>query len=110
MFPQSLSSIVRVPLLVSLCFQAKPCSQAKPSQAKLLQKTSPTHGSSGFPGEHWPGMNIAQLLLWLKQGTRSLEEYIREYLDVAYCSDLPDCVLRDFFCEGVNQPLKTKLI
>ncbi|XP_051717032.1 uncharacterized protein LOC127494877 [Ctenopharyngodon idella] len=75
-----------------------------------LQKTSPTHGSSGSPGEHWPGMNIAQLLLWLKQGTRSLEEYIREYLDVAYGSDLPDCVLIDFFCEGVNQPLKKQLI
>ncbi|ROL48357.1 hypothetical protein DPX16_20710 [Anabarilius grahami] len=54
-------------------------------------------------------MNIAQLLLWVTQGTRSLEEYIKEYLDIAYCSDLPDCVLIDLFCDGLNQPLQTKL-
>ncbi len=71
---------------------------------------SATQGSSSFSDEHWPGMNIARLLLALEQGTRSLEDYIQEYLNVAYYSDLPDCVLIDFFCEGVNQPLKSKLI
>ncbi|ROJ26384.1 hypothetical protein DPX16_12546 [Anabarilius grahami] len=49
-------------------------------------------------------------ILELKQGSRSLEDYIEEYLDIAYCSDLPDCVLIDFFCDGVNQPLKSQLI
>ncbi len=71
---------------------------------------SATQGPSSFSDEHWPGMNIARLLLALEQGTRSLEDYIQEYLNVAYYSDLPDCVLIDFFCEGVNQPLKSKLI
>ncbi len=55
-------------------------------------------------------MDIARLLLTLKQGTRSLESYIQEYLEIAYYSDLPDCVLIDFFCEGINQPLKSRLI
>ncbi len=55
-------------------------------------------------------MDIARLLLALEMGTRSLEDYIQEYLNVAYYSDLPDCVLIDFFCEGVNQPLKSKLV
>ncbi len=36
-------------------------------------------------------------------------DYIQEYLNVAYYSDLPDCVLIDFFCEGINQPLKSRL-
>ncbi|XP_051739084.1 uncharacterized protein LOC127506546 [Ctenopharyngodon idella] len=75
-----------------------------------LQKTSPTHGSSGFPEEQWPSRNVAQLLLGLTQGTRSIEDYITEYLNIAYWSDLPDCVLIDFFCEGINQPLKEQLI
>ncbi len=55
------------------------------------------------------GMNIARLLLALKQGTRSLEDYIQEYLSIAYYSDLPDCLVIEFFCEGINQPLMSKL-
>ncbi|ROK67591.1 hypothetical protein DPX16_12493 [Anabarilius grahami] len=74
------------------------------------QKTSPPKGSSSVPGEHWAGRNIAHLSLVLTQGTRSLEDYITEYLDIAYWSDLPDCVLIDFFCEGINQPLKAQLV
>ncbi len=70
---------------------------------------SAPQGSSGFSSGQWPGMDIARLLLALKQGTRSLEDYIEEYLNVAYYSDLPDCVLIDFFCEGINQPLKSRL-
>ncbi len=58
---------------------------------------SATQGSSGFSSGQWPGMDIARLLLALKQGTRSLEDYFQEYLNVAYYSDLPDCVLIDFF-------------
>ncbi len=69
-----------------------------------------TTGSSGFSCGYWPGMDTAQLLLTLEQGLRLLEDYIQEYLDLAYFSDLPDCVLIDFFCEGINQPLKSRLI
>ncbi len=75
-----------------------------------ITEYSATQGSSGFSSGHWPGIDIARLLLALEQGTRSLEDYIQEYLNIAYYSDLPDCVLIDVFCEGVNQPLKSKLI
>ncbi len=71
---------------------------------------SAKQGSSGFPNEHWSGMDTAALLLGLKQGTRSLEGYITEYLALANGSDLPDCMLIDFFCDGLNQPLKAKII
>ncbi len=71
---------------------------------------SATQGSSGFSCGYWPGMDTARLLLTLEQGLRSLKDYIQEYLDLAYFSDLPDCVLIDFFCEGINQPLKSRLI
>ncbi len=55
-------------------------------------------------------MYTARLLLSLKQGKRSLEDFIQEYLDVANDSDFPDDVLIDFFCDGINQPLKSQLI
>ncbi len=54
-------------------------------------------------------MDTAKLLLALKQDTRSLESNILEYLEIANYFDLPDCVLIDFFCEGINQPLKSRL-
>ncbi len=54
-------------------------------------------------------MYTAKLLLSLKQGKRSLEDFIQEYLDVAN-SDFPDDVLIDFFGDSINQPLKSKLI
>ncbi len=71
---------------------------------------SAKRGSSGFSNGHWPSMDMAGMLLTLKQGSRPLEDYTREYLDLAHVSDLPDCVLIDFFCEGINQPLKSQLI
>ncbi len=70
---------------------------------------SAIQGSSRFPNEHWPGVNIARLLLALEQGTRSLKDYIQEYLSIANYSDLPDCLLIVFFCEGINQLLMSKL-
>ncbi len=69
---------------------------------------SATQGSSGFPNGHLPGMDAAILLLVLKQGTRSLERYIAEYLALANGSELPDCMLIDFFCDGLNQTVKIK--
>ncbi len=71
---------------------------------------SAEQGSSGFSKEHLPGMDAAILLLALKQGTRSLEGYIAEYLALDNGSELPDCMLIDFFCDGLNQPLKSKVI
>ncbi len=58
---------------------------------------SATQGSSGFQEQYWPGMYTARLLLSLKQGKRSLEDIIQEYLDVANYSDFPDDVLIDYF-------------
>ncbi len=83
--------------------------QMDPHDSRVVTEYSAPQGSSGFSSGQWPGMDIARLLLALKQGTRSLEDYIQEYLNVAYYSDLPDCVLIDFFCEGINQPLKSRL-
>ncbi len=47
-------------------------------------------------------------LLTLKQGSRSLENYIRKFLAIANYSDLPDCLLIEFFCDGINQPLQSE--
>ncbi len=48
-------------------------------------------------------------VITLEQDLRSLEDYVQEYLEIAYYSDLPDCVLICFFCEGINQTLKSRL-
>ncbi len=52
---------------------------------------SAKQGSSSFSCGYWPGMDTARLLL------RSLDDYVQEYLEIAYYSDLPDCELIDFF-------------
>ncbi len=70
---------------------------------------SAKQGSSSFSEEHWPGMDTARILLTLKQGSRSLENYIREFLAIANYSDLPDCLLIEFFCDGITQPLQSEL-
>ncbi len=44
----------------------------------------------------------------LKQGTQSMENYIREFLAITHYSDLPDIILIEFFCDGINQPLQSK--
>ncbi len=87
--------------------------QMDPHASRLVGSVteySATQGSSGFSNEHWSGMDASILLLALKQGTRSLERYIMEYLALANGSELPDCMLIDFFCDGLNQPLKSKWI
>ncbi len=50
-----------------------------------------------------------RVLFALKQGSRSLENHIREFLACAHYSDLPDIILIDIFCDGINQPLQTQL-
>ncbi len=87
--------------------------QMDPHASRLVSPVteySATQGSSGFHEQYWPGMYTARLLLSLKQGKRSLEDFIQGYLDVANDSDFPDDVLIDFFCDGINQPLKSQLI
>ncbi len=98
------------------CFVTSPLNKALQMDPRVSRFVRPvteysaTQGSSGFSSEHWPGMDAAILLLALKQGTRSLEGYIAEYLALANGSELPDCMLKDFFCDGLNQPLKSKVI
>ncbi len=50
-----------------------------------------------------------RVLFALKQGPRSLENHIKEFLACAHYSDLPDIILIDIFCDGINQPLQTQL-
>ncbi len=87
--------------------------QMDPHASRLVGSVteySATQGSSGFPNGHLPVMDAAILLLALKQGTRSLERYIAEYLALANGSELPDCMLIDFFCDGLNQTVRSKVI
>ncbi len=84
--------------------------QMDPHDSRVVTEYSATQWSSSFSEEHWPGMDTSRILLALKQGPRSLENYIQEYLAIAYYSDLPDCLLIEFFCDGINQPLRSKLI
>ncbi len=67
-----------------------------------------SQGSSSCSSGHWPGMDTASILLALKQGPRSLDNYIREFLAIAHYSDLPDIILIEFFCDGINQSLQSK--
>ncbi len=70
---------------------------------------SAVRGSSGFSKELWPGMDTTTLLFALKQGTRSLEDHIQDFLVIVDYSDLPDIVLMEVFCDGINQPLRSRL-
>ncbi|KAL0183514.1 hypothetical protein M9458_019210, partial [Cirrhinus mrigala] len=54
-------------------------------------------------------MDTAKILFRLKQGPRSLECYVCEFLAIANYSDLLDCLLIEFFCDGINEPLRTRL-
>ncbi len=46
-----------------------------------------------------------RILFALKQGSRSLENHIREFLACAHYSDFTS----DIFCDGINQPLRSPL-
>ncbi len=65
-------------------------------------------GSSSFSDGHSEGMDTTRILFALKQGPRSLEQHIREFLVFANYSDLPDITLIEIFCDGINQPLKSE--
>ncbi|KAL0202092.1 hypothetical protein M9458_000110, partial [Cirrhinus mrigala] len=70
---------------------------------------SVTTGSSSFTPGQSTGMDSDRILFRLKQGPRSLEQYIREFLAIANYSTLPDCIIIEIFCDGVNEPLKARL-
>ncbi len=53
-------------------------------------------------------MDVTRNLFALKQGPRSLEQHIREFLFFANYSDLPDITLIEIFCDGINQPLRSE--
>ncbi len=53
-------------------------------------------------------MDITRNLFALKQGPRSLEQHIREFLAIANYSDLPDITLIEIFCDGIHQPLRSE--
>ncbi len=65
-------------------------------------------GSSSFSEGHSEGMDVTRNLSALKQGPRSLEQHIREFLAIANYSDLPDIILIEIFCDGIHQPLRAK--
>ncbi len=54
-------------------------------------------------------MDTTRILFALKQGPRSLENHVREFLAIAHYSDLPDIILIEISCDGIKQPLKSKL-
>ncbi|KAL0201349.1 hypothetical protein M9458_004536, partial [Cirrhinus mrigala] len=66
-------------------------------------------GSSNFTHGHYTGMDTTRILLRLKQGPRTLEQHVSEFLAIANHSDLPDYLLIQIFCDGLNEPLKAKL-
>ncbi len=66
-------------------------------------------GSSSFSEGHSKGMDVTRNLFALKQGPRSLEQHIREFLVFTHYSDLPDIILIEIFCNGINQPLQSQL-
>ncbi len=70
---------------------------------------SATLGSSSFSDGYWPGMDTTKILFAIKQGPRSLENHIREFLAIAHYSELPDIILIEIFCDDINPPLKSKL-
>ncbi|KAL0192921.1 hypothetical protein M9458_011217, partial [Cirrhinus mrigala] len=70
---------------------------------------SVTQGSSSFFHGQSTGMDTTRILFRLRQGPRTLEQYIREFLAIANHSALPDCTVIEIFCDGVNEPLKARL-
>ncbi|KAI2647119.1 Aggrecan core protein [Labeo rohita] len=66
-------------------------------------------GSSSFSPRHSSGMDTNRILFGLKQGPRTLEQHIIEFLAIANHSDLPDCILIEIFCDGLNELLKARL-
>lgn len=50
-------------------------------------------------------MDPAVKLIQLRQGTRSLEDHIQDFLDIAHLAKVLGFALIDFFCQGLNNQL-----
>ncbi|KAL0194189.1 hypothetical protein M9458_012485, partial [Cirrhinus mrigala] len=74
-----------------------------------VTEQSVTTGSSSFTPGHSTDMDTDRILFRIKQGPRTLEQYIREFLAIANHSTLPDCTIIEIFCDGINEPLKAKM-
>lgn len=66
--------------------------------------------SKQYMTENLAAMNPAVRIIRLRQGNRSLEDHIQDFLEIADFSDLPDYTLIDFFCYGLNEHYQSKLI
>ncbi len=90
------------------------CNKKLANGSACFTSCSPRHrilgplGSSSFSDGHSEGMDITRNLFALKQGPRSLEQHIREFLAIANYSDLPDITLIEIFCDGIHQPLRSE--
>ncbi|KAL0191934.1 hypothetical protein M9458_010230 [Cirrhinus mrigala] len=80
-------------------------SRLAPSVTEYSVKT----GSSSFTPGQSTDMDTDRILFRIKQGPRTLEQYIREFLAIANHSTLPDCTIIEIFCDGINEPLKAKM-
>ncbi|KAI2651310.1 Glutamate receptor 1 [Labeo rohita] len=68
-----------------------------------------TTGSSSFSPGQSSDMDTDLILARIKQGQRTLEQYIREFLAITNYSTLPDCIIIELFADGVNEPLRARL-
>ncbi len=59
-----------------------------------LQKTSPK-------------MDPAVKMMFLRQGTRSIEDYVVDFLELAHLTHLDDLCLIIFFRGGLSEPLSS---
>lgn len=55
-------------------------------------------------------MDPAVRLIQLRQGTHTLKDHTRDFLDIAYLTDLPDFALIDFYCNGLNDHFQSTLL
>ncbi len=74
-----------------------------------VREYSARPGSSSLSNGRSSSMGTNRILCALKQGPRSLENHIREFLVFTHYSDLPDIILIEIFCNGINQPLQSQL-
>ncbi|KAL0177104.1 hypothetical protein M9458_025998, partial [Cirrhinus mrigala] len=86
--------------------------QVDPLASRLVYPVteySVTPGSSSFTPGHSTDMDTDRILFRIKQGPRTLEQHIREFLAIANYSTLPDCTIIEIYCDGVNEPLRARL-
>ncbi|KAL0150119.1 hypothetical protein M9458_054546 [Cirrhinus mrigala] len=74
-----------------------------------VTEQSVTTGSSSFTPGQSSDMDTDRTLYRIKQGQRTLDQHIREFLAIANYSTLPDSSIMEIFCDCINEPLKAKL-